>query len=471
MSLYEFGPFALDAERLLLLRDGDPVGIGPKVVETLLALLEHPGDVLAKNALLDRVWPEGFVEEANLAQNIYVLRKILRAHWHADAIETVPRRGYRFVGDVRLAEHVPSTVVAAPAKARAGFSLSRQLVAGVAGLLFIGASMVAGLSYSSSKHAVAAPPLAASGARLYAIGRYYWNLRTRDGIEKSLAYFSKLIDTDPRDARGYAALAESNAMMADYHYGPLHPKVYLDRAEAYAQKALSIDGRSAEAHAALGLIDLDRNTIVAATSELQQSIASDPSYGPAHEWYGIALLKRNRLHDGVRELRLAADLDPLSVATTAWLGSAAYLDRHFDDAIAYSRQALDLSPQRAEMYAVIGEAYEAQGNYARAIDAYKRYSAHGADRRFEGAALLAHAYALVHRMADARAQLAVARQNPKSVDPEDLALALAAVGQRDVAFGMLRRMHSQMSWMAIENDPRFDPLRGDAEFRLLEQQA
>ena len=105
MSVYEFGPFQLDVERLLLSHAGEPVALGPKVVETLLALIEHPREVLAKNSLLDRIWPEGFVEEANLAQNIYVLRKTFRSHWGTDAIETVPRRGYRFTAPVALVDH------------------------------------------------------------------------------------------------------------------------------------------------------------------------------------------------------------------------------------------------------------------------------------------------------------------------------------------------------------------------------
>ena len=79
MSLYQFGPFQLDAERLLLLDRGEPIAIGPKVVETLLALLEHPGELFAKNALLERIWPEGYVDEANLSQNIYVLRNTHRS--------------------------------------------------------------------------------------------------------------------------------------------------------------------------------------------------------------------------------------------------------------------------------------------------------------------------------------------------------------------------------------------------------
>src|SRR5438552_14007425 len=98
MSAYSFGPFQLDPERLLLTLAGEPIALGPKVVETLLALVERPGETRTKTELLDRIWPEGFVEESSLAQNIYVIRKVLRAHW-ADAIQTVPRRGYRFAGD------------------------------------------------------------------------------------------------------------------------------------------------------------------------------------------------------------------------------------------------------------------------------------------------------------------------------------------------------------------------------------
>ncbi|MFY9663535.1 MAG: winged helix-turn-helix domain-containing protein, partial [Candidatus Cybelea sp.] len=104
MSVYEFGPFQLDEARLLLLDRGVPLPIGPKVVETLLALLEHPGEVFPKNELLARIWPEGYVDEANLAQNIYVLRKTLRGRWNAAAIETIPRRGYRFTAPVRRRE-------------------------------------------------------------------------------------------------------------------------------------------------------------------------------------------------------------------------------------------------------------------------------------------------------------------------------------------------------------------------------
>ncbi len=241
-----------------------------------------------------------------------------------------------------------------------------------------------------SAHRASAPVLSENGARLYEIGRYYWNQRTRSGIGKSIGYFEQVIDSDPGDARGYAALAEANAMMGDYQYGPSKPSVYFERARGYAEKALALDANLAEAHAAIGLIDLNQKHAANAVAELQTAIALDAKYGPAHEWLGIALLGRGELAAGSQQLRLAAALDPLSVATTAWLGSAAYLDRNFSDAIAYSRQALDLSPGRIDVLTTIGEAYEAQGNYARAIETYKQYGNSSKRDRPEAAALLAH---------------------------------------------------------------------------------
>ncbi len=458
MSTYEFGSFRLDVERLLLLHRGEPVPLGPKVVETLLALIEHSGEVLPKNQLIDRIWPEGYVEEANLAQNIYVLRKTLRSLASLDAIETVPRRGYRFSAGVRHLERPAAAPPAASRRRWIGASLAAAFALVAVVFVSLGAvhrSNVAGLS--------------AEGARTYEIGRYYWNLRTRIGVERSLDYFAQIIRTDPRDARGYAALADANAIMGDYRYGSAPPRVYFSRARSYAQLALTLDPNSSEAHAALGLIDMDGKNLNDAIGELQRAIALDPANGPAHEWYGVALIRQSNLRAAFAQLQIAGELDPLSVSTSAWLGNAAYLDRHFNEAIAYSRQALDLSPQRTDVLPTIGEAYEAEGNFSRAIDAYNQYAASCSGCRAEAAALLAHAYANQHRVTEARAQLAYAMMHERDVIPTDLAAAAAAVGDRTIALELLRRMRGQMELLSVQNDPRFDVLRGDAGFRQLTQ--
>jgi DNA-binding winged helix-turn-helix (wHTH) protein/Flp pilus assembly protein TadD len=459
MSTYEFGSFRLDVERLLLLHRGEAVPLGPKVVETLLALIEHPGEVLPKNQLIDRIWPEGYVEEANLAQNIYVLRKTLRSLASLDAIETVPRRGYRFSAQVRQIERPPAAPKVASRRRWLGASAAAAFA--LVAVLFVSLGAV---------HRSSSAGLSAEGARTYEIGRYYWNLRTRVGLERSLDYFAQVIRTDPRDARGYAALADANAIMGNYQYGTQKPRVYFERARSYAQLALGLDPNSSEAHAALGLIDMDGGkSLNTAIHELQRAIALDPANGPAHEWYGVALIQQGDLRSAFAQLQVAGALDPLSVSTSAWLGNAAYLDRHFGEAIAYSRQALDLAPQRIDVLNTIGKAYEAEGNFSRAIDAYNHYAASCDECRAEASALLAHAYASQHRMVDARGQLAYAMLHARYVMPTDLAAAAAAVGDRTIALELLRRMRGQTDWLSVQNDPRFDMLRGDAGFRQLTQ--
>ena len=100
--LYEFGPFRLDPIERVLLRDGHPVSLTPKGFDTLLVLVENSGHLLEKDWLMRKLWPDSFVEEANLGQNIFTLRKVLgRTSEGTDYIETVPKRGYRFVAEVK----------------------------------------------------------------------------------------------------------------------------------------------------------------------------------------------------------------------------------------------------------------------------------------------------------------------------------------------------------------------------------
>src|ERR1700727_1478975 len=102
-QLYEFGPFRLDPDKLLLLRDDEPISLPPKAFETLLVLVRHSETVVLKDDLMKSVWPDTFVEESNLAQNIFVLRKTLgETAGENRYIATVPGRGYRFAEKVRL---------------------------------------------------------------------------------------------------------------------------------------------------------------------------------------------------------------------------------------------------------------------------------------------------------------------------------------------------------------------------------
>jgi TolB-like protein/DNA-binding winged helix-turn-helix (wHTH) protein/tetratricopeptide (TPR) repeat protein len=98
---YEFGPFRLDLAKRRLLRDGQPIPLTPKVLDILLVLVENRGRVVDKEELLRNVWPDTTVEEGNLTQSISILRKTMgETPEQHQYIETVPKRGYRFVADV-----------------------------------------------------------------------------------------------------------------------------------------------------------------------------------------------------------------------------------------------------------------------------------------------------------------------------------------------------------------------------------
>jgi Tol biopolymer transport system component/DNA-binding winged helix-turn-helix (wHTH) protein len=98
---YEFGPYRLETHERVLFRDGRPVPLTPKAFETLLVLVENGGRILDKEDLLKKVWPDTIVEEVSLAKKVSILRKVLGEDVAHQYIETIPRRGYRFVAEVR----------------------------------------------------------------------------------------------------------------------------------------------------------------------------------------------------------------------------------------------------------------------------------------------------------------------------------------------------------------------------------
>jgi len=113
-QLYEFGPFRLDPDKELLLREDETVPIAPKAFQILLVLIRHNKQVVTKDDLMKAIWPDTFVEEANLSRNIFLLRKALgESPQDHRYIVTVPGRGYRLAEDVQLVPEREVNIVAA----------------------------------------------------------------------------------------------------------------------------------------------------------------------------------------------------------------------------------------------------------------------------------------------------------------------------------------------------------------------
>src|SRR5215831_888076 len=108
---YHFGPYVLDPRRRTLSRRGLPVSLTPKAFDLLLFFVQNPNRVISKDELLKTVWADSFVEEGNLTQNVFLLRRALgQTSEDSGLIVTIPRKGYQFAGDVSIASHTaPST--------------------------------------------------------------------------------------------------------------------------------------------------------------------------------------------------------------------------------------------------------------------------------------------------------------------------------------------------------------------------
>src|ERR1044072_1282755 len=167
---YEFGRFRVKSDERALRRGEELVSLTPKAFEILLALLENDGRIVPKDDLMKKVWPNTFVEEGNLTQNVSLLRKALGESANGPQfIETVPRRGYRFVAPVFKTKadnghevvNPPTPAAAVNFQATPPAKLAtRNSKLGVALTLAVALAIVAGIVYLSSRNKAGAAPTA-----------------------------------------------------------------------------------------------------------------------------------------------------------------------------------------------------------------------------------------------------------------------------------------------------------------------
>ena len=146
-KIFQFGPFRFDERDRLLLLEGQVIPLTPKAADTLYVLITQSGHVVDREDLLKTVWPDTFVEESSLTRNISQLRKALGEDEAHPYIETIPKRGYRFVAEVRLVTTQPAVVAEADASRLTGQSnAKRPLAWSSPGLLFLAASVLIAVS-------------------------------------------------------------------------------------------------------------------------------------------------------------------------------------------------------------------------------------------------------------------------------------------------------------------------------------
>ena len=197
--------------------------------------------------------------------------------------------------------------------------------------------------------------------QLYLQGRYLWNQRTPDAINKSIDYFQKAIARDPESALAYAGLADAYNLLSDYNSVP--PREAFPKAKAAALKALSLDDSLAEAHTSLAMVKCTYDwDAPGAEAEFHRAIALDPNYATAHHWYSLLLLTMGKKAEARSEAQKAVDLDPLSPIINSNLAKIDIHEKRFDDAQKISQKLLDLDPQSPITYGTLADLHLEQGN-------------------------------------------------------------------------------------------------------------
>jgi DNA-binding winged helix-turn-helix (wHTH) protein/TolB-like protein/Tfp pilus assembly protein PilF len=642
-NLYEFGRYRLDVENRTLFRDEQAVALPPKAVELLAVLVERHGEVIAKERLMNRVWPDSFVEDANLTQNIFLLRKVFAEDSGRQTyIETIPRRGYRFVADVRspapspllrkidppqsptiITKHTITQIITeaeaddtddpgalseelAGANSRMRLTGGRQSIWKVRSLRFallilllsaVGVGLL--ISFTRPRHpgvktVVVLPfksldanegdpamglkladaliqrlghlrqivvrptravqkyegqlsdPLVAgreqqvdavldgsfqragerlrlrvqllrtsdgsqlwartfdepasdpfylqdalaeqtaqalvpqlAGAerqlvtrhdtesveahRLYTEGRYYWNRRNIEGLQKSVVYFEQAIKLDPNYARAYAGLADSYSVMSDFDIlrpGEAYPKI-----KDAALKALAIDDTLVEAHTSLAMLKASYEwDWRGAEQAFRRALELNPNYPTAHQWYSEYLAGMGRHEEALDEIRHAEELDPLSLiirSVEAWIW---YQARDYDRTIEKCEKVLEMDPNFSLPYAYLGCAYERKGMYREAAEANRKRVI------FMGGAGSAKPTARAPTSLTAKEYWLARFEILKPIGAAfDAAEAFAQLGQADQAIEMLEQAYAEHAYrlMYLKVHPNLDPLRADPRFRDL----
>jgi len=186
--------------------------------------------------------------------------------------------------------------------------------------------------------------------RMYLKGRYYWNKRTKEGLEKGVAYFQEAIEEDPTFALAYSGLADAFIILGDYNH--LLPQEAYPKARAAAERALEIDDTLVQAYTSLARIkavyDWDWPS---AEEEFKNAIESNSKYATVHHWYAINLLvPLKRFEEAEVEIKIALDLDPLSMIINATAGLIHYYAGNTERAIHYYQKTIEMDPHFGAAY-------------------------------------------------------------------------------------------------------------------------
>ncbi len=313
---------------------------------------------------------------------------------------------------------------------------------------------------------VAARPVNPDAHQAYLKGRFHWNKRTPDGLQKAVEYFEKAVSLDPAWPPGYAGLADAYLLMP--WYSAMRPSEASPKARAAAAKALEMDESLGEAHASMALIaaDYDRDWPTA-ERQFKRALALNPNYATAHQWYGLKLRFRGRHNEAVRETATALELDPLSLIISVNVGEMHYDMGDLEQAETQFRRTLEFGPDFAEARVWLAHTLFLQDRSSEAITQAKE-AVRLSNNDPRCASTLGYLYAKSSETQEARRILdeITVRSREAYVAPTYFAFVHAGLEERDQMFEWLERAYEEYDVRLPDMliDPLLAEMRSDPRF-------
>jgi len=307
--------------------------------------------------------------------------------------------------------------------------------------------------------------------QLYLKGRYYWDKRTPDDLNRALDYFMQAVVHDPNYSPAYSGLADSYNLLPEYSLMP-SSEAY-PRALAAAKRAVELDDQSSAAHASLAFVTFfGMWDIATGEQEFRRAIALNPNNPAAHHWYANALLALHRLPEALAEIDRAQALDAASSAILADKGNILCVAGQQDEALSLLKQMENRDPSFRSLHLYLERVYFRKQDYPDFISELRKDAqvmhdgsafavATAAEKGFDAGGS--------RGMFDAMLRIQKKLYVRHSVPPTNLALTLAMLGSKKEALRYLKAAYEQRdgSLLFIEADPEFDILHDEPAYRDL----
>jgi TolB-like protein/Flp pilus assembly protein TadD len=330
-----------------------------------------------------------------------------------------------------------------------------------------------GINVTLSARPQSFPAANAQAYEAYLKGRYLWNKRTPEDLNRAIGFFRQATALDPKYAPAYVGIADCYALLGSAELGAIPPKQAMPLAREAANKALTLAPEFAEAHASYAHIKLVYEwDFAGAEQEFERALTLNPGYATAHQWHALLLNSLGRHTEAIAEIREAQKLDPISPANRTALAEAYYFAHDYEAALHESRNALELSPDFILARVNLGRAYERLGRYDDAISEFQKASATsgGAPALL---ALVAHAYATKGDKKQALELVKTIGQTQQKgayVSPLYLAAIYAALHDTDTAIKQLQSaveerceyviyLNQEPMAEQVKHDPRFEGIK------------